>query len=849
MTIFTPALQWPEFFYLVMRPFICFIKSFQLRLACHWMALILLSGTTVVAQQANLKGLLEGWRSDHPQEKVFVQTDKTHYFPGETIYLKAWCVLDGEPTYLSRILYVDLVDGTGKVINKKMYKLDSLGSTAGDLEISKDLAGGKYAINAYTLWMLNFPGFIATKNIYLYAADYIESSRANQKPQLYLHFFPEGGQWVAGVPGRMAFKATDQSGLPTEVKGAILDNNGKRLYDFGSRHDGMGVIEYEAPDSTMKYHAEVTDARGILLRFPLPEVEAKGVVMRVENTSPSRIFVLLNMPEQDKAKYKRIHLVAQMHGQVCFQASLNIEEGELAAPIGKKNLPPGIIQITAFDENNRPLAERLAFVAGYKTVAPVVLVDSVRTKPRARSEVSFTLDSVEQSSLSVLVTEGSFSGAFAEESIVSAMLFTSDLKGYIHNPGQYFVNQTEETLGKLDLLLMTHGWRRFVWKDLVNQVMPPIRYPVESSLSITGRMTKSDRDAPINDGYVSFIIKSKDSASILAEAKTNEKGEFLLPNLEFRRSATVAYMGTSRKKENFIVDVKLNPAYIDSLSRSKDLPTASLDTTDLKNRKNSWANYLASRINLLDTPSFSGFNFLGNVVVTGKKMRKEDSLNHVFTTGPFSMGFAVDPAEFKYYTTVWQIVQASVPGVTVEGDFYDPKVSFNRYRGLDMFSNMSTDETYGFLIETNGIAYYLNEVNVSKDVINALHPRDVALIKALKNEGAMLGATAGVLAFYTNPGAIGVGRAIYEKNYTAVERTGYAVTREFYMPDYTAVPDLNKSITDSRYTLFWNPGITPSRDGRYRFHFHNNDLSKKFRLTVQGISRTGQLIHYEKIVE
>ena len=67
---------------------------------------------------------------------------------------------------------------------------------------------------------------------------------------------------------------------------------------------------------------------------------------------------------------------------------------------------------------------------------------------------------------------------------------------------------------------------------------------------------------------MSFIIKGDDSTSLLAEATVTDKGEFLLSNVNYMKSAAVAYMGTNNKKENFVVDVKLNPAYIDSLKKS-----------------------------------------------------------------------------------------------------------------------------------------------------------------------------------------------------------------------------------------------------------------------------------------
>src|SRR5882724_11821383 len=137
--------------------------------------------------------------NDYPQEKVFLQTDRTYYLAGETIWMKAWCTLGGAPTYLSRILYVDLANSTGAVVMKKMYRLDSLGSTAADIDIPTGAGSGNYTVNAYTLWMLNFPGYVFHRSLFVYnPTDYRQKADTGYHPQLSIQFFPEGGDLVAG---------------------------------------------------------------------------------------------------------------------------------------------------------------------------------------------------------------------------------------------------------------------------------------------------------------------------------------------------------------------------------------------------------------------------------------------------------------------------------------------------------------------------------------------------------------------------------------------------------------------------------------------------------------------------
>jgi hypothetical protein len=783
-------------------------------------------------------------KNNYPQEKVFLQTDKSWYFPGETIWMKAWCTLDGSPTYLSRILYVEVVTDQGEVIRKKMYRLDSTGSTPADIDLPNGLKSGTYSINAYTLWMLNFPQFVYQRAIYVYNKGDYKKTPATTAPSIKIQFFPEGGDILSGTKNRVAFKAINKNGLPADIAGTITDNTGKTITNLKTEHDGMGILEIE-PEAGKTYTANVTTATNNNFTVQLPATKEEGIGLRVENTNPNRLFVLLSRAEKNKGKYSQLRIVAQMYQQIVFSVNLNTDEGQLAAPIPKKKLPPGIMQITVFDAQNNPLAERLAFIENYSLVTPAINIDTLNIKAKGKNQLSFSLNNVTTPALSCLVSsETADMTSSQENNIASALLLTTDIKGYIHYPGYYFKNKDTQTLRHLDLLLMTQGWRRFEWKNILRKEYTALQHPVESAISFGGTVTKSDSKELVKEGKVSFIIKGEDSTSILAEASLTDKGEFLLNDVNYVKSASVAYMGTNDKKANYIVDVKLRPTYIDSLKKSSRTPEINLDTTNLTTDIGNW---------IQDITPFRNAKMLEGVVVKGRKLSKEDSLNKEYAGGPFLMGKAIDPSSVKFARSIWQVIQQTVPGVTVEGNPFDPQVVFNRFGGLgggDVTASGagSSDGSLSpeIVVQTNGIAYYLNEVNVSKDVVNTISVDDVALIKVLKNEGAVLGASQGVIAIYTKRG-VATGRTLYDKAYATEKKEGYAIIKQFYSPDYASEPD-NKQ-TDKRITLYWNGRIVPANDGKYRFRFYNNDTGKQFRLVIQGIDKEGQLIYGEQIIK
>ncbi len=810
---------------------------------------ILIISSRINAQVDLIKSNLDKWRTDYPQEKVYLQTDKSYYVGGEDIWIKTWCTTIDGPTYLSRIIYIDIVDQKGNVVQKKLYRLDSLGSSAANFIIPGNIESGNYSVNAYTLWMLNFPEFIFRKNIFIYGNDYNPNASVanNIRAKLQLTFFPEGGDLISGIENRVAFKATDTYGYPINVSGQIETDDGAKIIEFSAEHDGMGFFEFQ-PVFGKKYKAVITSAGKNKLNFQLPDVKEEGVNLKINNTNPSRLFFVVNRGEKNKESFNELRVVTQLNYQVINTTLLNIDEGQSAASISKKGLPPGILQITVFNKNNLPIAERIAFNENYSFAQPIIKNELKNLNTKGKNRISFNFDSTANPSISCLVT-GYDSNLIYEDNIASSLLFAGELKGPIYNEGYYVKDKNPATLRHLDLLLMTQGWRRFNWKK-VNSLEPiALKYPVESSLSFRGTMRKSDRNDIVKDGRISFLIRGADSTSILAEATVTDKGEFLLADINYKKDAEVAYMGTNNKKENLIVDVKLFPNYIDSLRKSVFTSTLSLDTIEFGSSRSQL--FLSLQAGILNNDTAAKYKQLENVTLKARKVSKIDSLNNEYATGIFQTGKSIDPQELKNVFSIWQMLQQSVPGITIEGNPFDPTVSFNRFSGLAIANPISGEESSDPLstpdvLEEGGIAYFINEVNVSKDVINSLSVNDIALIKVLKNEAAALGVTQGAIAFYTKTGKDFSAR-IYDKTYTRERREGYSIVKEFYSPDYSV--QAKKLENDSRYTLYWSGDIAPAKDGKYRFEFYNNDVSKKLRLLIQGISPDGELIYHQYIIE
>ncbi len=785
---------------------------------------------------------LDYWNSNYPQEKVFLQADKKQYVAGEEIWFKTYCTLNSKPTFLSRIIYVDIVNEKGIVIEKKMLRIDSLGTAHGFLTLNKDLPSGNYSINAYTLWMLNFPQFITKVPIYLYGKDYTQKIRKAVQPTVQMQFFPEGGTFIAGIKNKIAFKVNDDIGTPLQIKGTITTSTGTSITDFITNHDGMGSFEIE-PKFGETYNAAIDKGNGRILNFKLPNATKEGIHLTIQNTK-NRIFALVNRSEENKDKYNNLLLAAHINGQLVYMGAFDFNEAKTAAAIPKKGLPAGILHITLFDTTAKPLAERLAFVDNHSIIQPKVTITKKDVNKRGKNIVTFSVDSIKDASLSVLVKNGEIDNdIYLNENIASRFLLTSDIKGYVNNPGYYFANKADTTLQNLDLLLLTQGWRRFVWNDVLVKKEINLKYPIESNISIKGKVTKSDRQAVIANGKVSMIIRGEDSTKILADAYLTDKGEFILDSINFRQKATVYYEGQNNKKEKLPVDVTIYKSYIDTLNQSTAISTINLDTADITNRRNPFTSLIYGQIATIDTLTF-GLANLAEVTVRTKKLSRIDSLQRAYVTSAFEMSDqTIDFKDSKGMVNIWQYLRMQISGFEVEP--FNGGASSARFTRFDGAAGLSQDIAENGI---DGILFMLNEIPVDGVFIDNILPEEVALVKVYKGNTAFpWGASRGMIAIYTKKG-VDV-KSTFGKSFNKMEILGYATSREFYSPNYEKYPLLNKNLTDKRQTLYWQPNIKKSVDGTYSVQFFNNDVSNKFKLQIQGIDKNGALVFKELMIE
>jgi hypothetical protein len=530
------------------------------------------------------------------QDRIYLQTDKSFYKPGETVWLSAY-VRDAKtlkPSAYSDIIHLEFINPKGNTeLHYKLLAKD--GIAQGDIDL-KDHLGGIYKIKAYTAYQKNeedpyyiekeitlqtvvmprlkmkldyekkaygkgdevsaklnlntnenkplgnkvvkYTAMLDGKAIQQSTVTTDDSGRAVVKctlpkdlktadgminvlidfegsteaisrsipivlNQIKLDLFPEGADLVAGVRGRVAFRAVNEFGKAADIVGQILDEKDKVITQFSSLHMGMGAFDMIA-EKGHSYHAKITKPEGITDTYNLPEALDNGYTLRADagrGSIEAKVYSFQN---------EQLTLVAQTRGQLCYSGSFNAVKGDNLVRIPTADFPIGISQITLFDKDGVARAERLIFVNKGKQLKVTINTDKTTYQPRER--VNMNIRVTDQNGLPV---SGNFGLAVVDDNlltyaddkqgnILSKMLLEPELKEKVEEPNFYFDAKEAKADQALDYLLLTSGWRRYTWKKIMSGEVPAVSQQGEKVV-FSGTILQPRSNKPVAGATVKLL--------------------------------------------------------------------------------------------------------------------------------------------------------------------------------------------------------------------------------------------------------------------------------------------------------------------------------------------------------
>ena len=400
------------------------------------------------------------------RELLYLQTDKGIYETGEDLWFKTY-TLDAQSLALSdrsKTLFVEMLNAKDSIVWQEKYPILS-GIAEGHVYVDKDLKEGDYRIHAYTRFsFLNdtlrpvYPKKIRVIKSIAYKGT--NSPQEKDQPVARFSFFPEGGYLIDGIPTKVAFKALDAKGMPAKVAGRLLEN-GKDIAKLESVHDGMGFV-FILPIKGASYKAVLSDGR----EFPFAEVVSSGLSVHLRKQTDEYLEFLLSQPKGAAAQ--AIKLEGKMRGGLCCTATGTLSE-RLKIRIPLKEFPmQGIAEFTLYNADGQPMAERLVYIHPERKLHIELNTDSARyfTRGKGKLNVKVTDEAGNpvQAHLGLSIFDRAYQNELNPENMLSYCYLSTEIKGNIHNPAYYFDSNNKDRQAALDLLLLTQGWRRYVWE-------------------------------------------------------------------------------------------------------------------------------------------------------------------------------------------------------------------------------------------------------------------------------------------------------------------------------------------------------------------------------------------------
>ena len=512
---------------------------------------LLIFSSFVKAQDpvSDLLGVVNKFTADRPQEKVHLHFDKPYYAAGDTIWYKAYVITasDGLPTTLSSSLNLRLIDEKDSVLFNKKTPL-GFGLGAGMIVLPLSTKKGKYMLHAYTPWMQNFDEAFFFKKMIPIANSFINvvsgKTAKNANALAQLSFFPESGDLISDIRSKVAFKYLDVNGLGKDISGSIVNKAGEKVTSFESSHLGMGIFAF-TPTAGEIYTAIIEEG-GNSRKIPLPAVKTDGYVLSVNNLDTANLLIKIAVSPK-LITDKELILIGQANGVVKYAAKIKAQQA-ITTLIPKSQLPTGIIQLTLFNSDKQPLIERLVFINHQDNLNINVKTSKDVYAKREKVTLHINTDKdLVQGSYSIAVTDEKLvpSQEDEETSILSNLLITSDLKGFIEKPGFYFSGHPD-AVRFLDYLMLSQGWRRFTWNDLLKKTNQSLIYQAEKGITISGMVT-TNSGTRIAGANVK-LLPSK-GAKFTIDTLTNAEGRFVFDELSFADSASFI-LQAKNKKEN-----------------------------------------------------------------------------------------------------------------------------------------------------------------------------------------------------------------------------------------------------------------------------------------------------------
>lgn len=740
--------------------------------------------------------------------KLYLHTDREVYFIGDSIWFKAYYLNAQTQQFVpgNFSMYLDFINDQGQTIISQVLHLES-GISTGKLEIPDSIAAGNYLIRAFTDFQRNIG-----EAVFFYKKIKVTSVEARmeeaiikdagQLPEIDVSFLPEGGFLLDGQVNTIGVKVVDDKGIGVFVKGEILNSREEIVASFDTEYKGMGSFQF-SPLRGESYRARIIGKPEFGYSFD--EIIQDGI--KIDYSGESKDDLVFRISTNSEVFIGETYYFALLHrGNTLFHQKF-IQKGlQFPLKVEKAALAPGINRLVLLDDQLKPISERLYFSSHLNVNDIKIVPDQLNYGTRSEVQIKLfdekELTEKEFSNLSVAVIDSYALGVNGpKQNILSWLLIDSELKGTIESPAHFFKDDAYlSSMEKLNLLMLTHGWSRYIWTAFDEN--PPSEIEVTNGISIEGTVKHAFTKKPVAKGDVELMIYSEDGFSSV-DGKTDNAGRYKFSNIVFTDTASIFIQGRNKRGSLYtVLDIdplfKPNPALTQLYFPRKESKLAY--SSRLYEQK--YYGDLDLRNYVLD----SGSIFLEEVSIIKDRNAREGYLRYY--AKPFH-SFEVTKDDYEYINVGFYL-QSRVGGISIFGD----QIMMRARRSSKL----------------RPVVFLLNGFPADPGVVKSIPMSEIELVELIRERAT--------ISVFTKSGE-SYGTDHYVQGTISQRLKGYSTYKEFYSPRYTP-ENIDTGLPDHRITLYWNPFITTEK-GEAAFSFFTSDDKARFKILVEGVSDNGTI--------
>lgn len=765
--------------------------------------LLVLAGTAQSQHVDTLVNRFKQYRENTLQEKIYVHIDRTFYLTGETLWFKVYNV-DGtlhKPLDVSKVAYAEVLDAANFAVLQAKIELDQ-GTGSGSFFIPASLSSGNYRLRVYTSWMKNFlPEYYFNQHLTIVNPFVAPEVRPEKnQPACQIDFFPEGGNLVSGSRSKVAFSVHGRSGDHSTCSAWIVDDRNDTVAAAVPGRSGLGSF-YFTPIKNRHYTAIITDGKTrATSEHALPQAYEAGYVMHLEDKGET-IEVTVRATEVSQST---VYLFVHARQVIARAERKDLDNQTATFVLPRKDLSKGISHFTLFDGNLQPVCERLFFI--YPTKELQVSISASQKAFLPRKKVSVTLETrnskgiAGSAQVSMAVYKTDSLPQPDRKSILPYLWLEADLPGVIESPGYYFSGESSEVRMAMDNLMLTQGWRRFDWTEVLNRTYNYEFLPEVRGHIVTGVISKGGTEQRGVFAYLGSpgkIIRAYGSWS-------NPEGRVRFEIKDFYGPRRIIIQAKADSPEDYTIRV------LDPFSPAPDNERLPEWKMGEENKKELLARSMAMQVQHIYYFDTRGNRTTLPVVDSSAFYGDADDTYYL--------------DDYTRFPVMEEVMREYVPGVFVR-------------KRKDGFHFIVLDLVNGGVLPGDPMVLLDGVPVLDVDDIMAVDPRRIRKLEVVKRQYHLGQAVFfGIVSYSSYQGDL-AGMEVDPRS-LSLNYDGLQLKREFHSPQYGRQQENNR-LPDQRHLLHWEPTIRTDETGKHTVEFFTSDVAGNYIVVVEGLNHEG----------